>query len=310
MSKYMRSDMPIGFSNIVKYEWLEYAAKICVEIGETSAPEVEGKSEQVPGSTLPHKGQMELFHDEDTQCSTVNPVSNGKNKKEFRIKEKEQVFIRKALKEYISHELSVTVEEDSDYRKKIVTTLSRIWSSVPTDMVDLRDDALALYEEVADSERLVLHWGMTSAVYPFVFLVAETVGRLLRFQETFTLSQVRERVESVLGERPTVYHAVPKVIYSFVDWGALRRTSESKGVYAGTEPLPVKNETLIAWLLEAVLYAKGVTSLPVFTAVSSPGLFPFSIDPGVVTDYVIRQNSRLTTFRHGMNEDMVGLADK
>ncbi len=305
----MQSDMPIGFSNIVKYEWLEYAAKICVEIGRTSALEVEEKSEQVPGSTLPHKGQMELFHYEDTQCSTVNPVSNGKNKKEFR-EEKKQALIRKALKEYISHELSVTVEEDSDYRKKIVTTLSRIWLSVPANMVDLRDDALALYEKVADPERLVLHWGMTSAVYPFVFLVAETVGRLLRFQETFTLAQVRERVESVLGQRPTVYHAVPKVIYSFVDWGALRRISEGKGVYAGTEPLLVKNEMLIAWLLEAILYAKGVTSLPVFTAVSSPGLFPFSIDPGVVTDYVIRQNSRLTTFRHGMNEDMVGLADK
>ena len=70
-----------------------------------------------------------------------------------------------------------------------------------TQWVELRDDALELYEEISDSERIVLHWGMTSAVYPFV-LVAETVGRLLRFQETFTVSQVRERVEGILEIDP------------------------------------------------------------------------------------------------------------
>lgn len=49
--------------------------------------------------------------------------------------------------------------------------------------------------------------------------------------------------------------------------------------------------------------------LPMLSAVTSPGLFPFSIEPGIVTDYVIRKNPRLTTFRQGVSEEMVGLAE-
>ena len=306
----MLSDMPVGFSNIVKYEWLEYTVRICIDVGRISKTNTDGNNEGVQSSGLDFKGQIGLFGDLDTQYSEVSTVKDSKTVKKYGIGRKEQALIREALHLYLADEVSVHSNSRNKNRDKTVSILSKIWSSVPPNVVELRDDALELYEEISDSERIVLHWGMTSAVYPFVFLVAETVGRLLRFQETFTLSQVRERVEGILGDRPTVYHALPKVLYSFVDWGVLKRIQNSKGVYAGTEPISIKNQYLIAWLLEAVLYAKGVSSLPLLSVIDSPGLFPFSIEPGVITDYVIRQNPRLTVFRHGMSEDMVGLAHK
>ena len=306
----MLSDMPLGFSKIIKYEWLEYTVRTCIDVDRISEIVTDGNSERVQSSGLDFKGQIGLFDDLDTQYSEVSTVKDSKTAKKYGIGRKEQALIREALHLYLADKVSVHSISPDNNRDKAVGILSKIWLSVPPNVVELRDDALELYGEISNSEHIVLHWGMTSAVYPFVFLVAETVGRLLRFQETFTLSQVRERVEGILGDRPTVYYALPKVLYSFVDWGVLKRIQNSKGVYAGTEPISIKNQYLIAWLLEAVLYAKGVSSLPLLSVIDSPGLFPFYIEPGVITDYVIRQNPRLTVFRHGMNEDMVGLAHK
>jgi len=306
----MLSDMPLGFSKIIKYEWLEYTVRTCIDVDRISEIVTDGNSERVQSSGLDFKGQIGLFDDLDTQYSEVSTVKDSKTAKKYGIGRKEQALIREALHLYLADKVSVHSISPDNNRDKAVGILSKIWLSVPPNVVELRDDALELYGEISNSEHIVLHWGMTSAVYPFVFLVAETVGRLLRFQETFTLSQVRERVEGILGDRPTVYYALPKVLYSFVDWGVLKRIQHSKGVYTGTEPVSIKNQHLIAWFLEAVLYAKGVSSLPLLSVIDSPGLFPFYIEPGVITDYVIRQNPRLTVFRHGMNEDMVGLAHK
>lgn len=270
MVSHMQSRMKsriIGFSRRIRYEWLEHAAELCVAVG--NAPESE-----------------------------VNTVSwdaqvTGR--------------IRQGLREYLAHQMCVPVDVPSESRDKAATLLSRIWSSVPSDVVMLRDEALELYARVSEPERLALHWGMVIAVYPFVFEMAEVVGRLLRLQKTFRLSQVRERIEDIAGQRPTVYHAVPKVIRSFVDWRVLASPLDGTGVYSGTEPLHIHDETLLAWLVEAMLHAKSAPALPLVSLVNSPGLFPFFIEPGSTTDYVIRKNPRLTVFRQGVSEVMVGL---
>lgn len=215
--------------------------------------------------------------------------------------------VRQELREYLAHQMCGPIDVSSESCDKAVTLLSRIWSSVPSNVVMLRDEALELHPRVSEPEHLALHWGMVIAVYPFVLEVAEVVGRLLRLQKTFTLSQVRKRIEDIAGQRPTVYHAVPKLIRSFVDWGVLTSPLDGTGVYSGTDPSPVHDETLLAWLVEAMLHAKSVPALPLLGVVNSPGLFPFLIEPGSVTDYVIRKNPRLTVFRQGISEVMVGL---
>ncbi len=257
----------IGFSRRIRYEWLEHAAELCVAVAD--APETE------------------------VNAGPWDTHVTGR--------------IRQELREYLAHQMCVPVGVPSESRDKAATILSRIWSFVPSNVVMLRDEALILYARISEPERLALHWGMVISVYPFVFEVAEVVGRLLRLQKTFTLSQVRQRIEDVAGQRPTVYHAVPKVIRSLVDWRVLASPLDGTGVYSGTDPLPVNDEALLAWLVEAMLHAKSAPALPLLSVVNSPGLFPFLIEPGSVTDYVIRKNLRLTVFRQGISEIMVGL---
>lgn len=218
------------------------------------------------------------------------------------------MVLRHEIGRYVAKHMGGSSSPLSVSGQKATGLLSRIWLSVPEKLVSLRNAALKHYEQVEPKERLLLHWGMTSAVYPFVLETAEVVGRLLSLQRTFRLRQVRERMHDMAGERPTVYYAVTKIIRSFVDWGVLASPLDGTGTYSKSEPLDVVNEALLAWLVEALLHAKG-SSRPLFSLINSPGTFPFHIRPENTTDYVVRQNPRLTVFRQGVSEVMVGLTD-
>lgn len=79
------------------------------------------------------------------------------------------------------------------------------------------------------------------------------------------------------------------------------------GVYSPTCKVFIQDEELLAWLVEAVLRTKSSPALPLTAVINSPGLFPFFIEPGSVTDYVLRKNPRLVRFRQGVEQDMLGV---
>jgi hypothetical protein len=122
-----------------------------------------------------------------------------------------------------------------DARRKTANVLTRIWWRVPEEHVPLRDEALAQMVDCTPEERLLFHWGMCLLAYPIFRDVAATVGRLSRLQGTFRQVQVVSRISAEWGNRSTLETAVPRIVRSFVDWGALV-VAEEKGTYrVGTQ---------------------------------------------------------------------------
>ena len=80
--------------------------------------------------------------------------------------------------------------------------------------------------------RLLVHWCMCMAVYPFFGTVADAVGRLLRLQGTASAAQVQRRLRERYGERETVARAARRILRAYIDWGVLQETEE-KGLYRG-----------------------------------------------------------------------------
>ena len=119
---------------------------------------------------------------------------------------------------------------------------------------------------------------MTIAVYPFVGVVAETVGRLLRLQGSCAAAQVQRRVREQLGELETVARAARRVLRCFIDWGVLQE-AEEKGVYHAVPVRSVIDKKLAAWLVEATLVASGSHVAPLKAITQTPILFPLSIGP-------------------------------
>ncbi len=64
--------------------------------------------------------------------------------------------------------------------------LMQSWVTPEDVLTPLKDTALALDRSLPASERLLLHWIVMSAAYPFWFNVALQTGRLFNLQEQVT----------------------------------------------------------------------------------------------------------------------------
>lgn len=200
----------------------------------------------------------------------------------------------------LDHTLRTVITSNTS-REKTVGILRSIWLDPPDPCRTLRNEALRLDHE--SSNRLLLHWGMCIAAYPFVGAVAEATGRLLRLQETLRISQVRRRVQGIYGDRSTVNKAVPCVLRSFVNWGVLRDT-DADG-FALNASREVTSPQLAGWLLESALYAKRVEAADFQTLLATPLLFPFQI--ALYTADQLPPSERRLVQRQGQTRDVLVL---
>ncbi len=195
-----------------------------------------------------------------------------------------------------------TVITSNTSREKTVGILRSIWLDPPAACQTLRNEALGL--DRGPSNRTLLHWGMCIASYPFVGTVAEATGRLLRLQETVSISQVRRRVQAIYGDRSTVNKAVPCVLRSFADWGVLHDTDTD--CFALNASREVTSPQLAGWLLESALHAKRVDAADFQTLLATPLLFPFQI--ALYTANQLPPSDRRLVQRQGQTRDVLVLA--
>jgi len=213
--------------------------------------------------------------------------------------------INNALQDLLKNEVSVGGEADRGSREKIITILMKVWLNIPPGLEAFRIDGLKLLRSLPPRNRVVVHWGMVMAVYPFWGSVAGQVGRLLRLQESFTISQIQRRLREQFGERETVFRAARRVIRSFVDWKVLRKT-EAKGIYKQGEVIKISEPRLAAWLIEAHFYANPERKSTLSSLINSPMLFPINlcaISIGQLGEY----SERLEITKVDMDDFLVAL---
>ena len=212
--------------------------------------------------------------------------------------------IETALQAFLCDKLSVGGTAPRGNREKAITILLRTWVSVPHRLQPFRNDGLRHVQRLPTYEHLIVHWGMTMAVYPFFGVVAETADRLVRLQGTCAASHVQRRIREQLGERETVARAARRILRCFVDWGVLQETRK-KGVYQTALVRSAQDKQLATWLAEAALIASGSDTGALKTLIQTPALFPFHVAPLYAAD--LENHGRLELFRQSFDEDMVTL---
>jgi hypothetical protein len=215
--------------------------------------------------------------------------------------------IQTALQEMLQGRLSVGGTAERGNREKAISILLKIWVTVPRELTWFRNDGLAHLNRLFLTDHLAVHWGMTIAVYPFVGVVAEAVGRLLPLQGSCVAVQVQRRVREQLGERETVARAARRVLRCFIDWGVLQETKE-KGVYHAVPVRSITDKKLAAWLIEATLLASGSQVALLKAVTQTPMLFPFSIGPLSMSN--LDGHDRLEWLPQGLDEEMVMLRSR
>ncbi len=160
--------------------------------------------------------------------------------------------------------------------RKTALVLARTWYPVDPGLARLREEALALISSVGPSERLAVHWGLLLAVYPFFRDTAALTGRLLNLQQTFTASQLRQRLVERYGDRAYVERARRHVVLSLVYWGILEMVRRG-GEYRRRAPLQVSEPSVERFLLHALLLASSSDVALLEGLSSSAELFPFHL---------------------------------
>lgn len=199
--------------------------------------------------------------------------------------------------------VGVSSSKHSSHRK-VICNLMKIWVTVPSHLETFRDEGLQYLQKLPLEQHLPIHWGMTTAVYPFFQLLTETVGRLLNLQDTITSAQVCRRVQEQIGDRSTVARATQRGLRTLINWKVLQDTKE-KGVYKATSACTVNDGSVTLWLIEAALIASEVSSIPLRFITKTPSLFPFQLDPLALERYI--PQSRLEVSRQGLDDKVVAL---
>ena len=207
-----------------------------------------------------------------------------------------------ALGDRLKEKLSVGNKPERGNRAKTITILTRIWVSVPRDLQSLRDEGLAHLRYRGESDRMLVHWCMCMAVYPFFGTVADAIGRLVRLQGTAGAAQVQRRIRERLGERETVARAARRILRALIDWGVLLETKD-KGIYCGTEKRVVDDSLLALWAIKAMLAAEDYHPRSASALLHGPHLFPFDIAPPSVPE--LETCEALEISHHGLDQDIL-----
>ncbi len=207
--------------------------------------------------------------------------------------------IRAELQSRLRPIVSVGGDDHKSNRGKTVGILLKIWVNNTNELRPFRDEGLSLLAETPVEEHLAMHWGMSLATYPFFGAVVAAVGRLVELQGGVNFAQVNRRMLEKYGQRISIRRGAQRAYYSLHDWGVLMPTEE-KTIYTNGAPLPIINQRLASWLIEATMFSTSVQSVPLNSAVKSPLLFPFDVTLTRINKY-----QRLDTFRHGLNDEII-----
>ncbi len=187
----------------------------------------------------------------------------------------------------------------NEERRKTIDVLTRIWIRIPSKLDSLRLDALNFYDDLDPNERIILHWGMLLLAYPFFRDIVFSIGSLLKIQNNFTSTQLRNRLVSNWGHRTTIIRAMDRIVQSLKNWNIL--IIDDKSLKPNSKMM-IKNESLCLWFLECVFRTENSDSMLFEKLISSQTMFPFELKIPV---YKIKQAKNFEFQIHGMNIEMI-----
>jgi hypothetical protein len=190
-------------------------------------------------------------------------------------------------------------------RRNTLTVLMRIWVKVPEEQTEIRNEGLALATQVAPTERLWLHWGMSLLAYPFFRDVAAKVGQLGRLQGDFSQAQVQRRMTEGWGQRTTLERAVQRLVRTFVEWQVVLDAG-TRGSYSLAPVHQTDNRNLALWLMDCALRANEAEQVPLRELERLPYNFPFDL-----TSFAgdLRGSKRFESTRQGLDLEMVAFLE-
>jgi hypothetical protein len=181
-------------------------------------------------------------------------------------------------------------------RKNAITMLMKIWYLVDSEMVPVRDKLLDILASLSKDERLLVHWGMILAAYPFFKDLVSEFGKLFRLQDEVPSVVIGKRMKETYGDRRRVEVATSAVLMSMKSWGII--LPEKHRSYRLNPKIQIGNTDLQEVIVQILLQVLENTALEVDIVQNHLLFFPFTYELNVLE---LRQKSNLVFHRQGMD---------
>lgn len=181
-------------------------------------------------------------------------------------------------------------------RKNAVTMLMKIWYLVDKDLIHIRDKVLEVLPTLTKEERLLVHWGMTLAAYPFFKDAAQELGKLFQLQDTVPSTVIGKRMKEEYGDRRRVEVATSAVLMSIKAWGILIPSKNRS--YQLPDKIYISNPMLQVFIIQTLLYILENTALQLDIVHNHSMFFPFAYDFNLSE---LRQCEEITLHRQGVD---------
>lgn len=174
--------------------------------------------------------------------------------------------LKDALNEYLSFEIgSPTV------LRKTREILMHTWYYDEPETKAIRDQALDLIRKNLD-DKLALHWCMLLAAYPVFQDVTRLIGKIIEFQDEFTVKQLRQKLYDEWGERATLLHSLEKIIATMRNLGAIE--ADKPGTYHAVKR-KIRSQDVADFMIYVVISLGDASYYSVQDLKEMECLFPF-----------------------------------
>lgn len=163
-------------------------------------------------------------------------------------------------------------------RRKTKNILTATWVKSDDADAEFKHEAVALYASSDTSDRLVVHYGMCLATYPFFMSLSKILGRLFKLQDEVSNAEFYRRVIETVGDRDSIKRAAARYLQSLIEWGVLEQSG--KAAVKPVARIHVLNPELVTWLYASILFSSDRDRLSIDDITSDPSWFPFEIPHG------------------------------
>lgn len=174
------------------------------------------------------------------------------------------------LKTYLSDFI-----DGNDAVRKTANVLTRLWLDTNMDSPELRENAIRIHKNGDKLEKVVLHWGMSLAVFPLFKDTAIQVGRLCDLQGSFQRNEIHARLLENYGNIGTLPRSVDRILQSMENWETLEKNNAR--AYEKT-CIRIANPEIEQWLIEVAIFSSPHRRILFNDLFRLPELFPYKLN--------------------------------
>lgn len=178
----------------------------------------------------------------------------------------------KKLKKHLS-----VFMKGEDATRKTANVLTRLWIETYPSLAYQRNEAIGLYQETAQSAHLILHWGMSLAVFPLFRDVVSQIGKLCQLQGSFSRQEIHVRLLEKYSNISTLPRSIDRMIQTMANWDAIEK--QPGGAFI-SKSIDIGNPKMQQWLIAILVQATPGHRVLLNDIYRLPEIFPFMLTNG------------------------------